>query len=86
MILVFLKQLVDIELKMKYIWYVRTYLIIQGMTKNIIFNDMKYLYSNLHSFNLIIGERLTDITDIQIPLDNIILGSVFFLQKRVVKK
>ena len=52
----------------------------QGMTKNIIFNDMRNLYSNLQSFNLIIGERLTEITDIQIPYDNIILGSVFFLQ------
>ena len=51
------------------------------MTKHIIFNDMRYLYSYLHSFNLIIGERLTEITDIQIPLDNIILGSVFFLQR-----
>ena len=51
------------------------------MTKNIIFNDRRYLYSNLYSFNLIIGGRLTEITDIQIPLDNIILGSVFFLQR-----
>ena len=51
------------------------------MTKHIIFNDMRYLYSYLHSFNLIIGERLTEITDIQIPLDNIILGSVLFLQR-----
>ena len=58
----------------------------QGMTKNIIFNDMRYLYSNLHSFNLIIGERLTKITDIQIPLDNIILVSVFFLQREGCEK
>ena len=42
---------------------------------------MRYNYSNLHSFNLLIGERLTGITDIQIPLDNIILGSVFFFQR-----
>ena len=56
------------------------------MTKNIIFNDMRYLYSNLHSSNLIIGERLTEITDIQIPLDNIILVSVFFLQREGFEK
>ena len=56
------------------------------MTKNIIFIDMRYLYSNLHSFNLIIGERLTEITDIQIPLDNIILGGVFFLQREGCEK
>ena len=58
----------------------------QGMTKNIIFNDMRYLYSNLHSFNLIIEERLTEITDIQIPLNIIILGSVFFLQREGCEK
>ena len=56
------------------------------MTKHIIFNDMRYLYSNLHSLNLIIGERLTEITYIRIPLDNIILGSVFFLQREGCEK
>ena len=82
----FHKQLVDIELKWNLFGNVRTYLIMQGMTKNIIFNDMRYLYSNLHSFNLIIGARLTEITDIQIPLDNIILGSFFFLQREGCEK
>ena len=47
---------------------------------------MRYLYSNLHSFNLINGERLTEITDIQIPLDDIMLGSVFFLQRECFEK
>ena len=52
------------------------------MTKNIIFNDMRYLYSNLHSFNLIIGERLTEITDIHIPLDYYYTGKCFLFAKR----
>ena len=71
---------------MKFIWKCTNISNNSRYDKNIIFNNMRYLYSNLHSFNLINGERLTEITDIQIPLDNFILESVFFLQGECFEK